>query len=1160
MQIAGYRLLAHLGAGPDGAAYRATADDGPVEVRLLAGARSEQARWAVVAKRLRQASFLQHAAAVAVRELNLAHDPPFVALEWIEGAPLAADAPDMLEIGRDLAAALAAAHRLGLAHGRLTPTTIRRTAGGVKTDFTGLDVGARRPEDDAAALAVSCRAPEVIGNDLGDAGADVYALGAVMTWLFHGSSSPAGNAACPEAWRRLLPMMLAQEPADRPTALAVFDRLTERTGGTGYVATRVGGGPFEPSAVPISSARITDRIGRFRIVQKLGEGGMGAVYLAEDLSDGGVVALKMIQARWDGKEAAWRRFRKEARLLAEVNNPYVANFLEVNEFDGVPYLVMEYVDGKSLGTLLREKGKLSEAEAVAVTADVARALTGAHRKGIVHRDVKPDNILLCGEGGDGGPGRVKLCDFGLARHVVQSESLDVTHGGVVGTPFYASPEQTLGGTVDARSDVYALGATLFHALAGRPPFVADTHIHLGLLHANEPPPPLRSINPHVSDGICRIVEKALAKNPEARHADAEALLLDLERLRRGEPAAIAAHPRLPDADAKRVVAFDWTWEMESPAERLWPHVSNTERFNRAAGVPAVRFTSEAVPAGGVRRFGAFRKAGVLNAWREHPFEWVEGRRFGVLREYSQGVFKWFVSTTELKPRADGGTTLTHSVRLEPRNLLGRFVAAVEVGSKGRKAVERVYRRIDAFVAAKGGPAQVPDPFEPAAALPAAGRRRLDALLDRLAALGIGPAVVDKLGDFLRRGAPQEVARIRPLALAARLNVDPEAVTVACLHGAREGLLTLLWDIVCPICRIPSGVKETLRALAEHEHCPACAAEFKPDFSESVELIFRIHPQVRASELGVYCIGGPAHSPHVAAQVRVAAGETVELDLALAEGTYRVRGPQLPAAIEFHVRPGAAARRWDVRLGGVTTPAPSALDAGRQFLTLTNGHDSELVLRVERTAARRDALTAARASTLALFRELFPNEVLAPGQLVNVSSMTLLTVEVDEAAGLYEAFGDARAFGVLHGVLQRASALVRREGGAVVKTVGEGLMAAFLDPAAAVRVGLDLAAQEGSAPAAGLRLRVGAHRGPVLAAAIDDHLDYFGATVNRAARLPRLGRGGDLILTSALAADPAAAALLRARGLTAEVLADDGDLGLGPLHRLTSPPADRAASS
>jgi hypothetical protein len=126
---------------------------------------------------------------------------------------------------------------------------------------------------------------------------------------------------------------------------------------------------------------------------------------------------------------------------------------------------------------------------------------------------------------------------------------------------------------------------------------------------------------------------------------------------------------------------------------------------------------------------------------------------------------------------------------------------------------------------------------------------LDHLLDKLIACQVEPAVVERLGEFLLQASDQDVARIRPLALARRLGLDPDQVITACLHGAREGLLVLLWDILCPVCRIPAAIQDTLRALADHGHCEACNLDFELDFANSVEVIFRVHPEIRGSELG-----------------------------------------------------------------------------------------------------------------------------------------------------------------------------------------------------------------------------------------------------------------------------------------------------------------------
>jgi serine/threonine protein kinase/class 3 adenylate cyclase len=1160
MNLGRYRLVAQIGAGPDGVAYRAETDEGlQAEMRLLTTARADAERWSALFRRIKLAALVGHPAALAVLETTLDHDPPFVVVERREVQSLreiSVSSDEAARMMRSIAGALAAAHRVGLVHGHLSPTCMHfEGPRKVKIDFTGVQT------DSAEQEAVYC-APEMKAGEPPSPPGDVYSLGALLRQLL------VGQARVPVSLDRLVTDMLHADASARPSARQVEERLgamldlcgtvdsvvdTKESAGAASATLRasrtidtpgaqesVASTPaiqqqerlriLEPGASRPFDTDSLPRLGRFLLLEKLGEGGMGAVYRAEDPVDGSIVAIKVLRAGFVGQPMALKRFHKEARLLAEVNNPYVTNLLEVNEDEGIHYLVMEFVAGRSLDVLLDERGRLEETMALSIMADVARALVEAHQRGIVHRDIKPENVLLA-EPTDGHAqevGAVKLSDFGLARHVAETESLMVTQAGsVVGTPAYMSPEQCSGLPLDPRSDVYSMGATLFDLLAGRPPFEGDSPLVLMGKHANEPPPSLKKLVPELSEGVCQVVDKTLAKAPEARYADAAALLRDIERVLRGEPTSINVHPKLPECDPARVLHYDWTWELDASPQQLWPYVSNTERLNRAVGLPAVQFSTKA-DSGRVKRYGRFRKAGMTAAWEEHPFEWIEARRFGVLRQYSQGPFKWLMSVVELSPRSGGGTTLAHRVRIEPVGLLGRTAAAVEVGIRGRRAVERVYRRIDNYLTGKLGTQADVDPFEESAPLSGGKRRRLEHLLDRLSEYRVDPAVVERLGEFLAHAPAQEVARIRPLALARRWGLPAEQLVAACLHGAREGLFVLLWDILCPICRIPSEIKDTLRELREHGHCPACNIDYQLDFAQSVEMIFRVHPEVRETELGTYCIGGPAHSPHVVAQVRVAPGERIELDLALGEGAYRLRGPQLPYALDFRVQSSGTVSRWELSLARAPgAELPRILRARAQVLALTNDHDQELVARVERAAQRDDALTAARAASLALFRELFPDEVLSPGQLISVANVTLLVTALHGARALYLTLGDAKAFGLLHDHFRQLDDCIRREGGALVKTIGEGVLAAFSDAASALRVALHLPALplgEGQRPG------VVIHRGPAMAATINDHLDYFGATVNHAMELRDTVRGGELLLTAAVANDPAVAALLSERGL------------------------------
>jgi class 3 adenylate cyclase len=1180
MRVGPYELLAQVGAGPDGAAYRARRDgaEGFVEVLTLAAARQDEARWDVLGRRLLLARLLEHPLARRVLDLDLRSDPPWAALEaaapeslgrQLQGR-LPLPASEGVRVALELVGVLAEAHRLGLGHGRLGPAAVGCRLEGLQVDFTGALVreeGPALPPVGAGAMA-----------------ADVVDFAGLLAWLLGGRLARPGDPlpGMPPLLGALVGEVLRAPPEERPSLVELAGRLRQaawleeqgRLARTNVSARQAdapppaeqrgaaGVGPAdgvdspllqhtrvivgEPAPPPAGFVAGRERLGRFRLLEKLGQGGMGEVYRAEDVSTGAVVAVKTLLPELAGRPEAFARFRKEARLLAEVNNPYVANLLEVNEDDGVHYLAVEFVAGRSLVGLLGPGKVLPEAFALAVAADVCRALIDAHARGIIHRDIKPANILLVAdpEGGSAvAAGQVaKLSDFGLARHVVESDSLQMTQtGAVVGTPLYLSPEQCMGRSLDARSDVYGLGATLFHLLAGRPPFTGDGPLALIHQHCNAPPPDLQALRPGLSDGACRVVTRALAKSPAQRHADAGEMLRDIERVLRGEPAAHAAHPLLPAGNPARVLLFDFCWQLAASPAELWPHVSNTERLNRAIRLPAVQFTTKVDEAGAVRREGRFRKMGVEVSWDEHPFEWVEARRFGVLRQCHAGPLKWLVSAVELEARAGGGTTLRHRIRVEPAGLLGRAFAAVEVGVRTRRALGRVYRRIDAAVAARQGKGGLIDPFEEAALPGRPQQRRLDEALDGLAARGLDPTVVERLGAYVATAPAQEAARIRPLALARQLDLSADAVLAACLHGAREGLLGLRWDLLCPLCRIPSGGEDTLKALRGHGRCEACNADYELDFGASVELVFRAHPSIREVELRTYCVGGPAHSPHVVAQVRVAGGERVELDLDLAEGAYRLRGPQLPAAQEARVEPGAPAARWDVVLArpGEQWAAGRCvrLRPGGQVLAVHNPHPMELVVRLERTAARDDAVTAARAAAMALFRELFPGEVLSPGRLMSLSAVTLVQTALVGLPGMPE----AEAFARLHEHLTRAAALARQAGGALVKAVGDGALAAFHEPAAAVRAVLEMR-REGGGFAAAL------HRGPALAATVNDHLDYFGATVRQVAAMLAAAGPGEAVLSQALMDDPLSSAVLREGGLVGRV---EAAAGLGVVHRFAA---------
>jgi serine/threonine-protein kinase len=273
---------------------------------------------------------------------------------------------------------------------------------------------------------------------------------------------------------------------------------------------------------------VADLVGRklkdFAVLRRLGRGAMAEVYLAQQMSLGRQVALKVLNAELALDPNYVRRFHHEARAAAALVHGCIVQIYEVGQEDGVHFIAQEYVPGRNLGEVIRGSGSIAPRVALDIMRQVASALAKAASEGIVHRDIKPENIMLARSG------EVKVADFGLAR--VQGDAgVNLTQIGVtMGTPLYMSPEQIEGHKLDSRSDIYSLGVTAYHMLAGEPPFTGDSPLAVAVQHLNQPVPPLASRRPDVPARLAEIVERMLAKKPEDRYSDPSKLSQELNGL------------------------------------------------------------------------------------------------------------------------------------------------------------------------------------------------------------------------------------------------------------------------------------------------------------------------------------------------------------------------------------------------------------------------------------------------------------------------------------------------------------------------------------------------------------------------------------------------------------------------------------------------------
>jgi len=285
-------------------------------------------------------------------------------------------------------------------------------------------------------------------------------------------------------------------------------------------------------------AKGTTFASRYEVIEELGKGGMGRVYKALDKEINEEVALKLLKPEIASDESTVERFRNELKFARKIAHKNVCKMYHLSKEEETPYITMEYVAGEDLKRLVKRKGKFEEEEAISIAKQVCEGLAEAHRLGVVHRDLKPQNIMIDKEGD------AKVMDFGIARSV---EAPGVTQSGVmIGTPDYISPEQAEGEEADQRSDIYALGVILYEMVTGSVPFKGDTALSVALKHKTQIPSDPRKLNPEVSENLSQVILKCMEKDRESRYQSADGILLELKNIEEGMPVTAAVRkPQIP---------------------------------------------------------------------------------------------------------------------------------------------------------------------------------------------------------------------------------------------------------------------------------------------------------------------------------------------------------------------------------------------------------------------------------------------------------------------------------------------------------------------------------------------------------------------------------------------------------------------------------------
>ncbi|MBL8050496.1 MAG: hypothetical protein JNM46_04685 [Anaerolineales bacterium] len=557
--------------------------------------------------------------------------------------------------------------------------------------------------------------------------------------------------------------------------------------------------------------------------------------------------------------------------------------------------------------------------------------------------------------------------------------------------------------------------------------------------------------------------------------------------------------------------YQWVFDLKAPPEALWHLVSDTNRFNRDTGLPPMQLLGIQ---NRVRRV-KFQIPIVRVEWDEEPFEWTYPYRFGILRRYVTGPLLEMRVDCRLERTENGGTRLDYQTWVKSRNMIGDIAIPLGIGIVAKKRFTDTFHLYDR-IASRGDAVYA---IATSRHLSSSGHARFKTLSQQLSSEGADEKTLDNLYNYLHRADDLSIQRMRPYALADGWGLPRRTVLETFLRATRAGMLDMYWDLLCPECR---GVAEDFGKLSDltgRAHCNTCQIEFDANFDQNVEVIFRPNPSVRPVDNTIeFCVGSPQRQPHIVFSMIVPPREKLPFGTMLNEGKYRLKASGLEGFQLVNANPNGTEKRDFIvdALGWHNDILDISLTP---YIRLINETDSNQTFQLERLVWSDQAATAADVTTLQVFRDLFSSEVLRPGEEISVGSTTLMFTDLRNSTKLYREIGDAPAFGRVREHFEILEEAVAAEGGAIIKTMGDAVMAAFRKPVSSIRAIWKVQKELERRGVPPLTIKVGIHYGPCIVVNLNDRLDYFGSTVNIAARLPNFSNGGEAIFSEAIRNDP-----------------------------------------
>ena len=566
---------------------------------------------------------------------------------------------------------------------------------------------------------------------------------------------------------------------------------------------------------------------------------------------------------------------------------------------------------------------------------------------------------------------------------------------------------------------------------------------------------------------------------------------------------------VPDSD--RPVEFFHFGEFSSSPEDLWPFFSDTSKFNRALGLKPRKVEEK-----NGRLTIEDTILGLKQAWVEEPWNWEKNSFMSMTRSYTVGCARLCKAVIYLEPISygtDSGTRVYIYFGWLPSSHFWRLLLSVSLDHFLKKAFMDTFAQLRDFLVKKSSnhaPSQA-TPFIQKFKPTVEGIEKLESARKKLLEQKISGQVLTTLNNHILYGDEFEVQQLKLKGLARQWDMPFEQLLKAGLHYVREGVLQMTWDVICPHCRGSRGRAQSLADIPAKAMCTVCDVDFDTNDENSIEIVFRINSQVRKVTNAEYCAAEPAKKKHIIFQWALGAGASHAFSIRLNQGTHRVRVQGENKQLLFLASTNATGKLVELQRGQQENSASEVNTSCT--IKIHNDQEKPMIFVCEELWWTRDSIKPSDIFRLQEFRDIFSKEFLSSGVQLALGVQTILFTDIVKSTHYYETRGDAMAFERIQKHFSEIFAQIQQHEGVVVKTIGDAVMGAFPAPLLALRAAQKI--QEIypiTAPEECLKIRISIHSGPVMAVQLNVGIDYFGKTVNRAAKLQGPLGAGDIAIS------------------------------------------------